>query len=261
MHPKIKKGLIHIMNMVPGIMGVHQFFVGLFLLPSFFRDYRAFRKAQEGLPVRFPLRKRDFFLCLFDKTADTGFNPHYIYHPAWAARIVARVQPKKHVDISSSLTFSTIVSAFVPVDFYDYRPAGLNLDNLESKQGDLMALPFPDGSVESISCMHTIEHVGLGRYGDPIDPDGDIKAINEMKRVVAEGGTLLFVVPVGEPRIEYNAHRIYSYEQVIEYFSDLTLKEFALIPDDFKKHGLIRDADPAMVAGQRYGCGCFWFTK
>jgi SAM-dependent methyltransferase len=135
------------------------------------------------------------------------------------------------------------------------------LDGLTSGRGDLHALPFADASVLSLSCMHTVEHVGLGRYGDPIDATGDLKAMKELARVLAPGGTLLFVVPVGIPRIEFNAHRVYGYEQVLEGFSGLHLKEFSLIPDSWKKHGLIRNADPAMVASQYHGCGCFWFTK
>ncbi len=230
-------------------------------MPGFYADYRAFAQSAKSTTTRFPLRPRDFFLCLFDKTSTTPINPHYLYHPAWAARVVARVNPKKHIDIASTLTFCTIVSAFVPVDFYDYRPAKLFLRNLDSKHGDLMALPFATDSVESISCMHTIEHVGLGRYGDPIDYDGDIKATAEMKRVLQPGGTLIFVTPVGEPRIEYNAHRIYSFEQVMGLFPGLTLTEFSLIPDDFKEVGIIENADPAVVKNQRYGCGLFVFTK
>ena len=126
--------------------------------------------------------------------------------------------------------FSTIVSAFVPVEFYDYRPAKVRLSNLECKKGDLLSLPFPDNSVESISCMHTIEHVGLGRYGDQIDPDGDIKAAGELVRAVKPGGTLLFVTPVGKPRIEFNAHRVYSYKQVMDLFQGMKLQEFSLVP-------------------------------
>lgn len=261
MPPQTKKVLIHILNKVPGVLGIYQFLRSMILLPGFYSDYRAFVRAQKGTALRFPLRKRDFFLTLFDKTATTPFDPHYVYHPAWAARVLAETKPLRHVDISSILTFSTMVSAFIPTEFYDYRPAKLNLDNLASNQGDLLALPFEDASIESLSCMHTIEHVGLGRYGDPIDPDGDLKAIDEMKRVLAKNGNLLFVVPVGDPRIEFNAHRIYGYEQVMNAFEGLTLREFALIPDDFKTYGLIRDADPSMVGQQRYGCGCFWFTK
>lgn len=249
------------MDMVPGVLGIYDLFRGITKMPGFFADYRAFKADSKKTTLRFPLRGRDFFLCLFDKTTITPFDPHYTYHPAWAARVVARVMPKKHIDIASALKFSTIVSAFVPVEFYDYRPAELKLSGLISKHGDLMALPFPTDSVESLSCMHTIEHVGLGRYGDPIDYDGDIKATAEMKRVLAPNGTLIFVTPVGQPRIEYNAHRIYSYEQVLALFPGLKLVEFSLIPDDYKAVGIIENADPSLVAKQRYSCGCFVFTK
>jgi len=172
--------------------------------------------------------------------------------------IPARTKPEYHVDISSILSFSTIVSAFVPIHFYDYRPANLNLPNLTSGSADLKNLSFADNSVPSLSCMHTIEHIGLGRYGDEIDPVGDIKSIQELKRVLRPGGDLLFVTPVGKPKIEFNAHRIYSFEQIVEYFSPLALKEFSLITD---KGVLINNADPAIVKDQYYGCGCFWFIK
>jgi len=207
---------------------------------------------------RFTVKTRDVHPCLKDKIATTPFDHHYTYHPAWAARILAQTKPGYHVDISSILSFSTIVSAFVPVKFYDYRPAQLNISNLESGFADLKQLSFPDNSISSLSCMHTIEHIGLGRYGDEIDPQGDIISINELKRVLGQNGDLLFVTPVGKPKIEFNAHRIYSYEQIIEYFSPLTLKEFSLIPD---AGGIILNADPALVKEQNYGCGCFWFKK
>ena len=151
----------------------------------------------ENSQPRLAVRWRDRAPCLRDRTESTGFDRHYVYHTAWAARIVRQVSPARHVDVSSSLFFCGIVSAFVPVDFYDYRPADLRLDGLTSGVGDLMRLPFVDGSVPSLSCMHTVEHIGLGRYGDPLDPSGDSKAIAELKRVLAPGGSLIFVVPVG----------------------------------------------------------------
>lgn len=103
---------------------------------------------------------------------------------------------------------------------------------------------------------HTVEHVGLGRYGDPIDPDGDLKAISELKRILAAGGNLLFVVPVEKHRIMYNAHRIYSYDEVLEYFKDVVLNEFSLVPDD-KELGFINNATKEIADAQNYGCGCF----
>ena len=200
----------------------------------------------------------DAYPCLKDKIQKTPFDHHYTYHPAWAARVLAQTRPELHFDISSIVSFGAVVSAFIPVKFYDYRPADLHLSNFESDFADLKKLPFADNLISSLSCMHTIEHIGLGRYGDELDADGDIKAINELKRVLKPGGDLLFVTPVGVPKIEFNAHRIYSYEQIVQYFSPLELKEFSLIPDS---GGLIENADPSLVAKQQYGCGCFWFKK
>ncbi len=225
------------------------------------KELELFKASEQKTKTRFALKPEDEILCAEDATVNTGFDRHYVYHLAWAARVVKEISPKVHSDISSLLFFPTMLSAFVKVNFYDFRPAQLNLDNLESKRCDLTQLHFEDNSIDCLSCMHTVEHIGLGRYGDPIDYDGDIKAMNELKRVVSIGGNLLFVVPIGKPRIQYNAHRIYSYDQIIEQFNGFELKEFSLIPDSQQQGGLIRNATKEQSNMQQYGCGCFWFIK
>jgi hypothetical protein len=207
---------------------------------------------------RFKVERKNAYPCLSDKLRSTPFDAHYTYHPAWAARILARTKPEYHVDFSSILYFGTMLSAFIPVKFYDYRPADLTLNNWEGNFADLCNLNIADNEYPSVSCMHTVEHIGLGRYGDPIDPKGDITAVNEIMRITKPGGDILFVTPVGRQRIEFNAHRIYSYELIIEMFSKCSLQEFSLISDSGE---LIENADPGLVAGQNYGCGCFWFKK
>lgn len=199
--------------------------------------------------------------CLDDSTESTAFDRHYIYHPAWAARILAKIAPKSHIDISSTLHFCTILSAFIETKFYDYRPAQLKLSGLESLPADLLALEWPDNSIESLSCMHVIEHIGLGRYGDPLDPQGDIKAIKELVRVIKPGGHLLVAVPVGKARICFNAHRIYGNEQFISYFTGMDLVEMSLIPDGDAPDGLLPSPSNTLVDSQHYGCGCYWFRK
>ncbi|MCX2431349.1 DUF268 domain-containing protein [Pedobacter sp. GR22-10] len=154
--------------------------------------------------------------------------------------------------------FCSIISAFIPVEFYDYRPADLNLSNLLSQKADLTQLFFESNSIECLSCMHTIEHIGLGRYGDPIDPDGDLKAINEIKRVVKKGGSILFVIPVGKSKIMFNAHRIYDPKMILDYFSGFELRKFSLVTD---QNDFIDQAEITEGAAQTYGCGCFWFIK
>lgn len=220
-----------------------------------------FRHMNRFAQQRFSFLWKDLYPRLNDVSTSTDYDRHYIYHPAWAARILSQNKPVCHVDISSTLNFCTVVSAFVPVKFYDYRPADLKLSNLSSEAADLTDLPFADCSIQSLSCMHVVEHIGLGRYGDMLDPDGDLKAISELKRVLAEGGSLLFVVPIGKPKIMFNAHRIYSYDQIVNYFSELELQEFALIPENSADGGLLRNASGKMADAEAYGCGCFWFKK
>jgi SAM-dependent methyltransferase len=239
-----------------------RFFFGIYkfaLTPFVLRDWLKYRKLPGGREKRFS--RTVFFPCVMDKTAATSFDRHYIYHIAWAMRKVREIAPAKHVDISSSLYFCSNLSAFIPVEFFDYRPPVLELPNLTCGKADLMKLDFPDDSISSLSCMHTIEHIGLGRYGDAIDPEGDRKALRELARVTAKGGNLLIVVPVGRPSIEFNAHRIYSIELIRNELPEFELIEFTLIPRDEADGGLLVNADSERVTRETYGCGCFHFVK
>lgn len=200
-------------------------------------------------------------LVINESSQNTDYDRHYVLHLAWAVRRIAEEQPVKHVDISSSLHFCTMLSAFLPVEFYDYRPAKIKLSNMTSDHANLVHMDFDDGSLSSLSCMHVVEHIGLGRYGDPIDYSGDLKAMNELARVLKPGGKLYFVTPVGKPRIVFNRHRIYSYGQILQGFDSLEMISFTLIPDDAADGDLIENASESMANEQSYGCGCWVFTK
>ncbi len=237
---------------------------------KFFRRMRSYRRylghyrefARRNAAERSDLQAlwSDRWPRLDDDTGHLPFDAHYVYHTAWAARCVAEIKPSKHIDISSYTYFATLTSAFVPVEFYDYRPADIHLSNLHCGAADLCKLPFADRSVESLSCMHTLEHIGLGRYGDPLDPLGDRVAMGELQRVLAVGGSLLVVVPVGRPRIQFNAHRVYDPQMIEAALDQLTLHSWSLLTDDYAR-GLIENPSRQLALEQRYGCGCFWFKR
>jgi SAM-dependent methyltransferase len=228
-------------------------------LSAFHEEFGQF-VAMSGVAPRLQIRPEDINPQLSDRSTATPIDRHYTYHPAWAARVLAKTRPLKHVDISSIVSFSTVLSAFVPAEFYDFRPAPVQLEGLLLGAADLTRLHFPSDSIASLSCMHVIEHIGLGRYGDPLDPEGDLKAIGELVRVLAPGGDLLVAAPVGRPRVEFNAHRIYDHEAFARYFAPLELVEFALI-EERGEGGLIMAPPPERVQAESYGCGCFWFRK
>ncbi|MGE5450425.1 MAG: DUF268 domain-containing protein [Acidobacteriota bacterium] len=223
-------------------------------------QFMALKRRAAG---RFLISVRNLRPQIFDAVIQTPFDRHYVYHAGWACHVLAEAGPvARHVDISSSLYFVACASAIVPIEFLDYRPPDLVMDGVATRSADLMRLDMPDGSLMSVSCMHVLEHIGLGRYGDPFDPDGDLKAVEELKRVVSPGGRLLLVVPLAAvARIDFNAHRVYEYGQVLSMLGGFELVEFALIPDNGATGGLIRHADVALLAGQYYACGCFHFKK
>jgi SAM-dependent methyltransferase len=220
----------------------------------YLRDYRTYR----GLPGAERLRIRDAFPRLADRLATSPYDSHYFHQDVWAARRVAEHSPDRHVDVGSRVDFVGFLTALTQVTFVDIRPLEAQVEDLDSVAGSVLAMPFEDQSLESVSCLHVAEHIGLGRYGDPLDPAGTRKAASELQRVVAPGGQLLFSMPVGRPRVCFNAHRIHSPVDVLGWFDELELVEFAGIDDggDFR-----RGRRPEELAGEAYACGMYQLTR
>jgi SAM-dependent methyltransferase len=63
---------------------------------------------------------------------------------------------------------------------------------------------------DTLVSVSSYEHDGLGRYGDPLDPYGDIKAMQIAKTMLKPGGILILAVPVGKDALCWNAHRVYG---------------------------------------------------
>jgi len=240
----------------------HRIFKNIFWRFKFLHHWIVFNRLSKGGKKRFKLSLRNWFPVFFEDSGESSFDRHYVYHTAWAARKLSASKPSIHYDISSSIFFVGISSAFIPIRFFDFRPPKLTLSNLQIESADLCKLQFESNSIESLSCMHSIEHIGLGRYGDSLDPDGDLKAIKELKRVLKRGGRLLLVVPIGKPVLKFNAHRVYSYRQIIDEFDGFELSDFTLIQDSKgQATGPVNNATEYLADLESYGCGCFEFIK
>ena len=230
------------------------FFTGLGALPRYFVEWKIYNKRAVTPRISF----RDSYPCLADRVAATPFDPHYFFQAAWLARRLHEKRPSLHVDVGSSTMMINVLSACVKTVFVDYRPLHVRLSNLSSLAGDIVRLPFQDGSITSLSCLHVLEHIGLGRYGDPINPDGSLLAAMELQRILKPGGRLFLSVPVGRERVCFNAHRVFWPSTVRNFFRELQLKSFSLVDDAGR---FTEEVPPDAAADLEYGCGLFEFAK
>jgi len=198
------------------------------------------------------------FPILYEKTASTSFDPHYFYHSIWAFKRILKNKPEQHVDVGSSYQLVGLLSIITKITFIDIRPIKAHIKNLYCKKGDILNLPYKNNSIRSLSCLHVAEHIGLGRYGDLIDPEGTKKACKELSRILAVGGLLYFSLPIGKDRICFNAHRIHSPKTIIKYFKDLKLMEFSVVDDN---NVYTTNTNPKKYNNINYGCGMFLFKK
>ncbi|MDP1523961.1 MAG: DUF268 domain-containing protein [Methylotenera sp.] len=228
--------------------------IGVIYLPRFFKHWYQYLKliGAEKIGVL------DLQPCLGDWSTHTPFDAHYFYQGAWLARRVIASRAIKHVDIGSSVLTISVLSAQVETVFVDYRPLKVSLTGLTSIAGNILDLSFADNSIDSLSCLHVIEHIGLGRYGDPLNSQGSVNAASELQRVVSRGGNLFISLPIGRERICFNAHRVHSPISVVMMFPHMKLIEFSFVDDvgQFHENNPIENA-----IGLEYGCGMFYFEK
>jgi len=167
-----------------------------------------------------------------------------VYQDVWAVSRVLTRRPPWMLDVGGTARYVGMLSLFLPVTFVDIRPSALRLNRLTFVRGDVTALPFEDDSVPMASCLSVIEHIGLGRYGDAIDPNGAEHACGELQRVVEPGGCLLVSAPVGERvQTHFNMHRLLTPKQIAAWLPACDL------------------IDGAEIRGERLRVWCAEFEK
>ncbi|MDA8125880.1 MAG: DUF268 domain-containing protein [Deltaproteobacteria bacterium] len=234
-------------------------------LPTFLKQYREIRRQAGQSQSVFPFGKP--YPCLMDRDQESGvLAEHYFYQDLYVARKVFRNNPLRHVDIGSRIDgFVSHVASFREIEVLDVRDLPPTIPGVRFTRADLTARDFPlVDYCDSLSCLHALEHFGLGRYGDPVDFDGHLIGWENMTRMVKGGGKFYFSVPIGEQRIEFNAHRVFS----LAYLLDLMKNRYAIDSFSCINDGQQFIADAVLDAdsirnnfGCRYGCGIFELTK
>lgn len=243
-------------NKLFGFLGIDigNVFYSLIGMPFIIKTYFAYKRQQDK-----NFKKTKIWLIPGDIKKPAGDIPkHYFQQDLLVARLIKKAKPKEHIDIASRLDgFIANVLTFMPVKMVDVRPLNHNIEGLSFIEGTAEKLTsIKTNSVESLSCLHAIEHFGLGRYGDPVDLQAIYKAKAEFKRVLKKGGAL-YVSSVfsSENTIFFNAHRVFNVEFFVnELFKDFELTEHYLIDDN---ENIIKNADFEIFNQQQFGCGIF----
>jgi len=206
-------------------------------------------------------------LILDERFSESGtMSGHYFHQDLYVASRIFKNNPKLHVDIGSRTDgFVAHVAVFREIEIFDIREQKSKVKNIIFRKADLLELP--EGMVnycDSISSLHAIEHFGLGRYGDPIDYFGHLKAIENVTKILKTGGTFYISVPIGAQRIEFNAHRVFSVQYLLDLFKyNFTLQRFSYIDQhgDFHENVELIQTQIDTNYNCNYGCGIFELIK
>lgn len=209
---------------------------------------------------------RDNNPCLYDKDDSAGvMDYHYFYQDLLVAQKIFHNNPVKHVDIGSRIDgFVAHVASFRQIELLDIRRMESNIPNVRFTQLDLMDEDnVPENYCDSISSLHALEHFGLGRYGDKIDPNGHLKGFKNITKMLKPGGAFYFSVPLGPQRVEFNAHRVFC----LSYLVDLVSGDYDILSFSYIDNGILHqdvdltDSNIRDSFGCNYGCAIFELRK
>lgn len=241
-------------------------FQSIWGLPHYFRNLQLLKSQRSAAAVEFPFGK--LYPCLGERFSDSGSaSGHYFHQDLLVARRININNPNTHVDIGSRVDgFVAHVASFRSIEIIDIRPLTSHIPNVKFMQADLMT-PIGADLVEycdSLSCLHAIEHFGLGRYGDPVNYDGYLLGLSNLHHILKQSGKLYFSVPIGPQRIEFDAHRVFSISYLLELFDGkYHIDNFSYVDDrgDLHENVPITEVDKMNNYGCIYGCGIFEMTK
>lgn len=175
-------------------------------LVRYLKDYQTFRRKIAGQVPE------NVFLwpCMHDWYDQAGATKNeYFWQDLFVAKMIHDAAPVKHVDVGSRLDgFVAHLASFREVEVFDIRPLKAAIPGVTFRQADMMKTEsILEDYADSVSCLHAIEHFGLGRYGDPIDVFGSQRGLASLARMVKPGGILYLSCPFGKNAVYFNAHR------------------------------------------------------
>lgn len=226
-------------------------------LVRFGSDLRRFRSLQPQSRSRIEFGK--LYPCIDDYRTESGTaSGHYFHQDLIVAQRIFETNPKRHVDVASRVDgFVAHIAVFREIEIFDIRPLTTTARNIVFRRCDIMAEIESEyiNYCDSLSCLHALEHFGLGRYGDSLNPDGHLKGLDNLHRILRSDGTLYLAVPIGPHRIEFNAHRVFGVPQLLHMVSErFAIRRFSFVDDTGELHDNVKLTNSN--SENHFGC---WF--
>jgi hypothetical protein len=200
---------------------------------------------------------------LYDFNSFAGVaKGHYFHQDLLVAQYIFQNNPKSHVDFGSRIDgFVAHVASFRKINLYDIRDVIVSAHvNINFIKRDIFDTEPITELYDSLSCLHALEHFGLGRYGDRVDNSAHLKALDIFIEMVKPQGRLYLSVPIAnKASVAFHAHRIFHINDI----PNLTKHKLKLIRFDYvDDHGdLHPDSDVNKAVDLTYGCGIYSFIK
>ena len=259
---KIKKGLLFLLT----YFGIYpkQFWANISAFIPYLKEREKFRSA---LRTSYSDWKFSFYPILTDKSDQSGkARGQYFYQDLHVANLIFQANPKRHIDVGSRIDgFVAHVASYRKLEVMDIRPLNSDIQNVQFLQADLMQpMNAYKTCTDSLSCLHTIEHFGLGRYNDELDVDGHIKGLDSLYELLKPNGIFYFSTQIGPPKIAFNAHRVFEIRYLLQLFEKkYKLISFSYIDDQDNMHENVNLTDQLIEenCGCKLGCGIFVLQK
>lgn len=228
------------------------------------KNYKLFREnKKKWLQSGGKIDKNWMILNDYNKSA--GINKgHYFHQDLLVAQFIYKNKPNRHVDIGSRIDgFVSHLASFREVEVFDVRdlPNNNSHPNIKFRKVDIMDQIKNISFTDSLSCLHAIEHFGLGRYGDKIDIDGHKKGLENMIKLIKPNGILYLSFPIAsKDEVHFNAHRIFHPMSIFSYENiskKINLERFDYVDDNGQLNTEAKIED--VPKNLKYGCGIYTF--
>ena len=225
-------------------------------ISKYINDYLIFKKLKGRI---------DFFLPILGehKENNSNFDKHYFYQETTVSSYIFNDNPNKHVDVGSRLSgFIGNVASYRKIEFFDLRPANINHNNIVFKNLDLLNLNDEYSNyTDSLSCLYVLEHIGLGRYGDRVNPSGSKIGYDNLIKMLKSKGKLYIAIPIAnKSKTYFNAHKVFEPSEIINWNTNVTLDKFDYVDDNGKYHNN-KSLNDSELHNLNYGCGIYTFIK